>query len=113
MNAVEIVEALNLKFEMMNCAKGVHFILQKQIKVNSVVNAYKDFDYTLWYVNEKGKYQVMRHAATARVVTGKEKEDFIKHMDKKLLIDIFSLFQDNDTIKSMLDGSFTGYGIQG
>lgn len=110
MNAVEIVEALNLKFELMNCAKGVHFVLHKQIEVNSVVKAYKDFDYTLWYVSEKGKYQVMRHAETARVVTEKEKEDFIKHMDRKLLIDIFSLFQDGVYLKFMLDGSFIGYG---
>ena len=110
MDAVEIVEALNTKFKIMNCAEGVHFILHKRIEVNSIVKAYKDFNYTLWYISKEGKYQVIKHTETARVVTEKEREDFIKHMDKKLLIDIFSLFQDNNTIKTMLDGNFTGYG---
>ena len=110
MNAVEIVEALNTKFKMMSCAEGVHFVLHKQIEPNSIIKAYKDFDYTLWYISKKGAYQVMGHKETARTVTEKEREYVISRMDKKLLMDIFSLFQDNNTIKTMLDGNFTGYG---
>ena len=112
MNAVEIVEALNKEFETKECKKGVCFILHKKISSDSTIKAYKEYDYTLWYINEEKKYQAARIVHIDRVVNEKEEKQVISYMEKALLMKIFSLLQDSNTIKSMLDGSFTGYGIQ-
>lgn len=111
MNAVGIVEALNKKFESDGCKKGVHFILHKKISANSTMKAYKEYDYTLWYINEGKKYQATRIVHTARVVTEKEEENIVNYMEEALLMRVFSILQDSINLKSMLDGSFTGYGI--
>lgn len=113
MNAVGIVEVLNREFEYNGCKKGVHFILHKKISANSTMKAYKEYDYTLWYINEGKKYQVTRVVHTSRVVTEKEEESIVNYMEEQLLLRIFSILQDSINLKSMLDGSFTGYGIQG
>lgn len=111
MNAIGIVEALNKKFESGGCKKGVYFILHKKISTNSTIKAYKEYDYTLWYINEGKKYQATRIVHTARVVTEKEEENIVNYMEEQLLMRVFSILQDSINLKSMLDGSFTGYGI--
>lgn len=111
MNAVEIVNILNKKFESLNCKKEVHFVLHKVVNTNKTVKAHKEYDYTLWYLNDDKKYQTFRIVHSCRVTTEKEEENVIKYMESVLLTRIFSLFQDTDNLKSMLDGTFTGYGI--
>lgn len=111
MDAVGIVEALNTEFESRGCKKGVYFILHKKISANSTMKAYKEYDYTLWYINDGKKYQATRIVHTARVVTEKEEEHITNYMEEAILMRIFSILQDNINLKSMLDGSFTGYGI--
>lgn len=110
MEAVGIVKVLNKQFKGMNCKEGVQFILQKKV-TPSTIKAYKEHDYTLWYMNNNKKYQATRIVHTARVVTEKEEEDINKYMEEQLLMRIYSILLDNNNLKSMLDGSFTGYRI--
>lgn len=111
MDAVGIVEALNIKFEDMKCKKGVHFILHKMVICNSTIKAYKEYDYTLWYIADGKKYQVTRIVHKARVVTEKEENDVIKFMEKSLLSSVFNLFLDHNNLILMLDGKFKGYTV--
>lgn len=110
MEAVGIVNTLNKKFKWMNCKEGVQFILQKKITPSSI-KALKEYDYTLWYINNGKKYQATRIVHTTRAVTEKEKDDTIKYMEEQLLISIYNILLDQNNLKTMLDGSFTGYGI--
>ncbi len=111
MDAIGIVEALNKKFESMECKKGIHFILHKKIECNSTIKAYKEYDYTLWYISDSKKYQATRIVYTARVVTEKEESDIVSYMEEQLLTATYNLLLDHINLNSMLDGSFTGYGI--
>lgn len=110
MEAVGIVKVLNNKFKAMNCKDGVQFILQKRV-TPSTIKAYKEHDYTLWYIFNNKKYQVTRIVHTARVVTEKEEEYINKYMEEELLMRVYSILLDELNLKSMVDGSFTGYGI--
>lgn len=111
MEAVTIVEILNKKFELMNCVKGVHFILQKLTKNNNSFKAYKEYNYKLWYLYNGQKHIIIDIKHTAREVSDSEKAENIKYMDEQLLLRIFSLFTDNININPMLKGEFQGYGI--
>lgn len=109
MDAVGIVEALNTKFEWMQCKKGVHFILHKEIECNSFSKAYKEYKYTLWYINNGEKYKVTTISHTSRVVTEKEEIDMVRYMEELLLISILTLLLDHDNLTLMLDGRFKGF----
>lgn len=109
MDAVGIVEVLNTKFEWMQCKKGVHFILHKEIECNSFSKAYKEYKYTLWYINNGEKYKVTTISHTSRVVTEKEEADMVKYMEELLLTFILTLLLDHDNLTLMLDGRFKGF----
>ncbi len=109
MDAVGIVEVLNTKFEWMQCKKGVHFILHKEIECNSFSKAYKEYKYTLWYINNGEKYKVTTISHTSRVVTEKEETDMVKYMEELLLTFILTLLLDHDNLTLMLDGRFKGF----
>lgn len=109
MDATGIVEELNNLIESLECKKGVYFILHKKI-VPSSIKAYKEYDYTLWYINGKNKYQVTRIFHTARAVTEKEENCTIKYMETQLLQRIFSIIKDTKFLE-MINGNFIGYGI--
>lgn len=110
MDATEIIKVLNKEFEIDNQSNKIFFILQKKIIPNSI-KAYKTYEYTLWYINDKTKYKATRMEHTARVVTEKEEADMIKYMDSQLLHYIFRTLQDPVLIADMKKGNFTGYGI--
>lgn len=109
MDAVGIVEVLNTKFEWMQCKKGVYFILHKEIECNSFSKAYKEYKYTLWYINNGEKYKVTTISHTSRVVTEKEETDMVKYMEELLLTFILNLLLDHDNLTLMLDGRFKGF----
>lgn len=110
MDSEGIVEVLNRKFEAMKCKDGVHFILHKRVE-DKPIKAYKEYRFTLWYVSRNTKYPVTCITYTSRVVTESEKNNIIRHMEEQLLMNIYSLLQDNINLNSMLDGSFTGYKV--
>lgn len=110
MDATGIVEVLNKRFEAMKCKKGIHFILHKRID-SKPIKAYKEYNFTLWYVNGDNKYPVTNITHISRVVTESEKNNAIKYMEEQLLMNIYSLLLDNVNLNSMLDGSFTGYKV--
>ena len=108
MDAVGIVETLNIKFESMKCKKGVHFILHKEIECNSFSKAYKEYKWTLWYINNGEKFKVITLSHTSRIVTEREELEMIKYMEELLLTFIFNLLQDYDNLTLMLDGRYKG-----
>lgn len=111
MDAVGIVEVLNTKFERMKCNKGVHFILHKEIECNNFSKAYKEYKWTLWYINNGEKSKVTTLSHTSRIVTEKEESEMIKLMEESLLALIFNLLLDHDNLTLMLDGKFKGYTV--
>lgn len=112
MGAVGIVEVLNTKFEWMQCKKGVHFILHKQIECNSFSKAYKEYKWILWYINNGEKFKVTTLFRTSRVVTEKKESEMTKYMQESLLTSIFNLLLDHDNLILMLNGKFKGYTVQ-
>lgn len=108
MDAVGIVETLNTKFESMNCKKGVHFILHKEIECNSFSKAYKEYKYTLWYINNGEKHKVTTISHTSRVVTEKEETDMVKYMEEQLLTYILTFLLDYNNLTKMLNGNYKG-----
>ncbi len=108
MNAIGIVEVLNAKFESMECKKGVHFILHKEIECNSFSKAYKEYRWTLWYINNREKFKVTTLSHSSRIVTENEESKMIKYMEELLLTFIFNLLQDYDNLTLMLDGKYKG-----
>ena len=108
MDAVGIVEVLNTKFESMNCKKGVHFILHKEIKCNSFSKAYKEYKWTLWYISNGEKFKVTTLSHASRVVTEKEESEMTKYMEESLLTFIFNLLLDHNNLTLMLNGRYKG-----
>ena len=114
MEAIDIVKTLNIYLEKeYNKSDRLipnqsEFILQKNTK-DSIVKAYKEYSYTLWYVNGKQKIKVVTIVHSSRAVTEAEKECIEKHMNRELLLKCFSLVNDKH-FKQMIEGEFTGYG---
>ena len=108
MDAVGIVEVLNTKLESMKCKKGVHFILHKEIECNSFSKAYKEYKWTLWYINNGEKFKVTTLSNTSRIVTEKEESEMTKYMEESLLTFIFNLLLDHDNLTLMLNGRYKG-----
>nr|DAM97283.1 MAG TPA: hypothetical protein [Crassvirales sp.] len=108
MDAVGIVEVLNTKFESMNCKKGVHFILHKEIECNSFSKAYKEYKWDLWYINNGEKSKVTTLSNTSRVITEKEESEMTKYMEESLLTFIFNLLLDHNNLTLMLNGRYKG-----
>lgn len=108
MDAVGIVEVLNTKLELMKCKNGVHFILHKEIEYNSFSKAYKEYRWTLWYINNGEKFKVTTLSHSSRIVTENEESKMIKYMEEQLLTFIFNLLQDHDNLTSILDGRYKG-----
>lgn len=111
MDAIGIVETLNKKFESMECKKGVHFILHKEIECNSFSKAYKEYKWTLWYINSGEKFKVTTLSHTSRVITEKEESEMVKYMEESLLTLILNLLLDHDNLTLMLDGKFKDYTV--
>lgn len=110
MDAVGIVETFNKKIEGFRHNKDIYFVLHKKIECMAI-KAYKQYDYTLWYINKDKKYQAIRIVHSARAVTDKEKEDIVKYMECRLLDSILGILLTPDVFDLMLEGKFTGYGI--
>ena len=108
MDAVGLVDVLNTKLESMKCKKGVHFILHKEVECSSFSKAYKEYKWTLWYINNEEKFKVTTLSHTSRVVTEKEESEMTKYMEDSLLTSIFNLLLDHDNLTLMLDGRYKG-----
>lgn len=108
---MDIVETLHKYLKGIGCDSNVHLVLHKKI-TPAAMKAYKEYNYTLWYINKENRYPVTRIVHIARVTTDKEDRDVTDYMEEQLLIKIFSLLRENRIIKPMLDGSFVGYGTE-
>lgn len=107
MDATGIVEALNKKFEWLQCKKGIHFVLLKSVKP-ALVKAYKEYSYILWYINNKKKYIVDTITITSRVVTDSEEKKIISNMEEELLLITYDILLNKDRLNLMLNGEFQG-----
>ena len=108
MDAIGIVEVLNTKLESMKCKKGIHFILHKEIKYNSFSKAYKEYRWTLWYINNEDKSVVNTLSYTDKATTENEYSKINEYMEKSFLSLIYSLLLDNSNLNLMLNGKYRG-----
>lgn len=89
----DIIEGLNRHIEERRKALNInttgHIVLQKSIKPNAVVKAYKEYNYFLWFVNKGKRHKILEVSMTDRVLSGQE-DAFIRKMNIELSKLIFS-----------------------
>lgn len=107
MEAVGIIDVFN---KFLGDIDGVVIVLQKA-KMQTQVKAFKEYTWIVWYINNGKKYQLFAHNHTAREVTEAEERHNIKVMEEHLLSNLFNITQDNELLKSLRNGEFTGWGI--
>lgn len=93
MKAEDIVEGLNRHIENKRTELDIdtsgHLILQKNVEQHSVFKAYKVYKYTLWYIKNRKKFQLLSTQITDKVLNGQE-ESIIKKIDIEFSFSIFN-----------------------
>lgn len=107
MNTQQIVDTLNEHFVNLGNSK-VHFIVLRRVEPNPTFTAYKEYEYTLWYVNKETKYKVLKFSQTGRVTNEEEVAKMLELMKEQLLLKIFEMLQNKELVDSLLDGTFKG-----
>lgn len=107
MKAVDIVEVFEKTLEL---PANITLVLQR-VKKQETVKAYKTHIWTLWYIRDKKRYSLLLLVHSSREVTEAEEKHNTEVMEKQLLSELFKLSRNNDLLKSLKDGEFTGWGI--
>ena len=96
MQIEDLIEAFNLTISqyrrLHNIDSKSHIVLQKNIEQNNTFKAYKTYVRTLWYVNGRNKYIILKVSHTDKVLDGQE-EKIIKAVDIQLSIALFEFMR--------------------
>ena len=110
MQIEDLIEAFNLTIsqyrKLHNIDNKSHIVLQKNIEQNNTFKAYKTYIRTLWYVNGRNKYTVLKCAIIAKVLQEHE-ESMIKQINRRLLLEIFNLML-SEEFDNILKGTYNG-----
>ena len=94
MRVEDIIEGLNRHIEYKRELLGVnttgHLVLQKSINPHSTFKAYKEYNYSVWFVKNRKKYRVITVNIVDKVLEGQE-ETIIRRMNTELCTNIFNL----------------------
>ena len=107
MEAVDIVKVFEKFLELPD---NTILVLQK-VKNQETIKAYKTYIWTLWYIIGKKRYSLLSLVLSSREVTETEERHNIGIMEKQLLSELFKLSRNNELLKSLRNGEFTGWGI--
>ena len=110
MQIEDLIEAFNLTIsqyrKLNNIDSKSHIVLQKNIEQNSTFRAYKTYVRTLWYVNGRSKYIILKVSHTDKVLDGQE-EKIIRAVDMQLAIALFE-FMDTEYYNQVRKGEYYG-----
>lgn len=107
MEAVDIVKVFERTLEL---PVNTVLVLQKA-KKQEAVKAYKTHIWTLWYIIDKKRYSLLTIANSSREVTEVEERGNKEKMEMQLLDQLFKISRNNELLKSLKNGEFTGWGI--
>lgn len=107
MNAIQIIDVFNDRLDSMGVK--AYLLLQKN-KKNSLINAYKNYSWKVWYIDDINNVRVKLYIleGSFRETTDAEKEQNTIHMEKNLLINLCILLSNVKVLNKMKDGSFKG-----
>lgn len=110
MQIEDLIEAFNLTISQYRKSNNIdnksHIVLQKNIEQNNTFKAYKTYVRTLWYVNGKNKYVILKVSHTDKVLDGQE-EKIIRAVDMQLAIALFE-FMDTEYYDQVRKGEYYG-----
>ena len=110
MQIEDLIEVFNLTISQYRKSNNIdnksHIVLQKNIEQNSTFRAYKTYVRTLWYVNGRNKYIILKVSHTDKVLDGQE-EKIIKAVDMQLAIALFE-FMDTEYYDQVRKGEYYG-----
>lgn len=112
MKLEDIIEGLNRHIEGRRKNLGIdpiqgHLVLQKTIKPHSTFKAYKEYNFTIWFVKGRDRFVVLMINHVARVVDGHE-ETLMKEMTIRLSEMIFNWMGSN-FYEQVVKGEYNGY----
>ena len=110
MQIEDLIEAFNLTISQYRKSNSIdnrgHVVLQKNIEQNNTFKAYKTYVRTLWYVNGRNKYIILKVSHTDKVLDGQE-EKIIKAVDMQLAIALFE-FMSTEYYDQIIKGEYYG-----
>ena len=110
MQIEDLIEAFNLTISQYRKSNNIdnrgHVVLQKNIEQNNTFKAYKTYVRTLWYVNGRNKYIILKVSHTDKVLDGQE-EKIIRAVDMQLAIALFE-FIDTEYYDQIIKGEYYG-----
>ena len=110
MQIEDLIEAFNLTIsqyrKLHNIDSKSHIVLQKNIEQNNTFKAYKTYVRTLWYVNGRNKYIILKVSHTDKVLDGQE-ERIIRAVDMQLAVALFE-FMDTEYYDQVREGEYYG-----
>ena len=110
MQIEDLIEAFNLTISQYRKSNNIdnksHIVLQKNIEQNNTFKAYKTYIRTLWYVNGRNKYIILKVSHTDKVLDGQE-EKIIRAVDMQLAVALFE-FMDTEYYDQVRKGEYYG-----
>lgn len=110
MQIEDLIEAFNLTISQYRKSNNIdsksHIVLQKNIEQNNTFKAYKTYVRTLWYVNDRNKYIILKVSHTDKVIDGQE-EKMIKAVDMQFAVALFE-FIDTEYYDQIRRGEYYG-----
>ena len=110
MTGEEIVNILNTYIETYrtdnNISSKSHLVLHRIMTPHETFKVYKKYESTLWFVDGKNKYTVLKCAIIAKVLQEHE-ESMINQVNRRLLLEIFNLML-SEEFDNILKGTYNG-----
>lgn len=95
-----IIECLNKNIELrrkeLNIEVKGHLVIQKKITSDSTFKAYKNYEYTVWYIRGKERFRVITVNCKERVINDSQNEIVTNRIEEELVINIFKFIQSED-----------------
>ena len=105
MDAIGIVEAFGSQLDL---NKRCQIILHKA-KMPTEIKAYKRYIWTIWFINGSNRYSILEVRNNYREVSDSEIEKNIKNMEYLLLQELYKLCRNNELMRALHNGEFTGF----
>ena len=112
MKLEEVIEGLNRHIENKRKSLGInplqgHLVLQKTVKSNDTFKAYKEYNFTIWFVKGRDRFVALMLNYRDRVIDGQE-ERIMKEMTIRLSEMIFNWIGSN-FYEQVVKGEYNGY----
>lgn len=112
MKLEDIIEGLNRHIENKRKNLGIdpiqgHLILQKTVKPHDTFKAYKEYNFTIWFIKGRERFRVLTLSHVARIIDGHE-EALMKEITIILSEMIFNWMGSN-FYEQVVKGEYNGY----